>query len=183
MAWIAHIDWTEKSIAHIARHNVIPKEVEEGIFDDAPHLRIAKIVPTEPSRTIVYCQRHEQKRGHLLQEKEEINLKKVKKSEEFKELESVDEIPKKFNFEEESEFWDTHSFGTIADEMPVSDLIPRRKKRMCPVSIRLPEDIIRDAKKISASENVDYTALLRQIVVEGVTLVKKRRTKSVKKSG
>lgn len=56
MAWIAHIDWTEKSIAHIARHNVIPKEVEEGIFDDAPHLRIAKIVPTEPSRTIVYCQ-------------------------------------------------------------------------------------------------------------------------------
>lgn len=111
-------------------------------------------------------------------------MKKVKKSEELKELESVDEIPKKFNSEEEEiEFWDTHSFGTIADEMPVSDLIPRRKKRMRPVSIRLPEDIIRDAKKISVSENVDYTALLRQIVVEGVTLVKKRRTKSVKKSG
>ncbi len=51
------IDWTEKSIAHISRHNVVPEEVEEGIFDDTPHLRLANVVPTKPSpRTIVYCQ-------------------------------------------------------------------------------------------------------------------------------
>jgi len=51
------IDWTEESITHISRHNVVPEEVEEGIFDDNPHLRLANVVTTELSpRTIVYCQ-------------------------------------------------------------------------------------------------------------------------------
>ena len=51
------IDWTEKSITHISRHNVVPEEVEEGIFDDNPRLRLANVVTTELSpRTIVYCQ-------------------------------------------------------------------------------------------------------------------------------
>ena len=46
---------------------------------------------------------------------------------------------------------------------------------MRPVSIRLPENTIKDAMEISVSENIDYTALLRQIVIEGITVVKKRR--------
>jgi hypothetical protein len=33
---IEHILWTKGSIEHIARHNVMPEEVEEGIFDDKP---------------------------------------------------------------------------------------------------------------------------------------------------
>ncbi len=33
---IEHIKWTQSSIDHIAKHNVVPEEVEEGIFDDKP---------------------------------------------------------------------------------------------------------------------------------------------------
>jgi len=66
--------------------------------------------------------------------------------------------------------------------MPISNLIPRKRKRMRPISIRLPEDTIKDAKdamEISISENIDYTALLRQIVIEGINVVKKKKRETV----
>jgi hypothetical protein len=104
----------------------------------------------------------------------------LKKAEKLKELKSVDEIPKKFKYDqEEVEFWDSHSFASISDEMPISNLIPRKRKRMRPISIRLPEDTIKDAMEISISENIDYTALLRQIVIEGINVVKKKKRETV----
>jgi uncharacterized DUF497 family protein len=41
MNTITHIKWTEKSIEHIARHAVSPKEIEEVCFNeyDAPFIR------------------------------------------------------------------------------------------------------------------------------------------------
>ena len=78
-----------------------------------------------------------------------------------------------------SQFLDSHSFASIADEMPISNLIPRKRKRMRPISIRLPEDTIKDAMEISISENIDYTALLRQIVIEGINVVKKKKRETV----
>ena len=34
--------WTEKTIVHIARHKVLPDEVEEVAFDDDPYVRKGK---------------------------------------------------------------------------------------------------------------------------------------------
>jgi hypothetical protein len=32
------INWTDRSIEHIAKHNVEPYEVEEGLFEDDPKI-------------------------------------------------------------------------------------------------------------------------------------------------
>ena len=45
------INWTDQSIEHIAKHNVEPYEVEEGLFEDDP-----RINQTKKDRQNIFCQ-------------------------------------------------------------------------------------------------------------------------------
>ena len=51
---IKDIIWTDKAVEHIAKHGVIPDEVEECIFEDSPMFFKAPKKPSE--RLCVLCQ-------------------------------------------------------------------------------------------------------------------------------
>lgn len=46
--------WTQDAIEHIARHSVVPEEVECCIYQNAP--RVFKVYRAGKERYIIYCQ-------------------------------------------------------------------------------------------------------------------------------
>lgn len=78
-------------------------------------------------------------------------------------------IPKFKSLEEESEFWDTHSFADYWDELepveePFTDARPPKKL----VSIRFDPSLIQAAKRIARTKGVGYQTLLRMWAHEGL---------------
>jgi predicted DNA binding CopG/RHH family protein len=73
------------------------------------------------------------------------------------------------NEDEEREFWATHSFTDYVDhfkriDMDFSELKPSTK----PITIRLPESMIRDLKTMSNKRDVPYQSFIKTILADRI---------------
>ena len=91
-------------------------------------------------------------------------------------LKSLDEIPRFRTEAEEAEFWSTHSLADIWDQLEPVEIevsanarrvsLGRRGKR--PVTLRLEERQIAQAKALAQVKSVSYQALMRAWINEGI---------------
>jgi len=84
-------------------------------------------------------------------------------------LNKQNNIPKFKNEEEEQEFWSTHSPVDFLDsfqpvEFDLSELKPSTKT----ISIRLPESMIEQLKKLANKKDVPYQSLLKVFLSEKI---------------
>jgi predicted DNA binding CopG/RHH family protein len=77
-------------------------------------------------------------------------------------------IPKFKSLEEESDFWDTHSFVDFWDELEdvKGHFVDARPKKL--VSIRFDPELITAAKRIARTKGLGYQTLLRMWAYEGL---------------
>jgi len=78
-------------------------------------------------------------------------------------------IPQFKTLEDESRFWDTHSFldygnWEIVSAENVSREMRARQERKVPVTFRLEKDLVRKLKKAAKENGVKYQALAREIL-------------------
>lgn len=77
-------------------------------------------------------------------------------------------IPKFESYEEEIEFWDTHSPMDYMTEITEPVLFPNLKPSTKKISLRLPEGIINDAKVEANKRDIPYQSLLKQLIFQGL---------------
>jgi len=90
---------------------------------------------------------------------------------------SLDEIPRFANEDEEHEFWSTHSLGQpLLDQMgPVDDgSLPPPRSRTRPVAVRFDDDTIRRLRGLARLKGKGYQTLLKEFVVERLYEEEKR---------
>lgn len=78
-------------------------------------------------------------------------------------------IPKFKSEDEEREFWDTHDFTDYQDqfepvELDLSDLKPSTKT----ISLRLPEFLLADIKRLANKKDVPYQSLMKIFLAQSV---------------
>ncbi len=91
-------------------------------------------------------------------------------------LKSLDEIPHFTSEAEEAEFWATHSLTDLWDQLePVEiEVLPKarritlRRSRKKPVTLRLEERQIAQAKQLARRKSLSYQALMRSWISEGI---------------
>jgi len=89
----------------------------------------------------------------------------------IRELKSLKEIPEFSNYEEEAEFWDTHSVSKIWEQLePVeleidAALIEKRLNRQL---LKLEPSQVRAALNIAPRKKVDFLSLIKQWIDEGI---------------
>jgi len=94
----------------------------------------------------------------------------------------VPKIPKFKTEEEEAEFWETHSIADYWDELSRVDveINPklkekiRRRAPLKPITLRLTEEQIAEAKRLADDKGIPYQVLLRLWIAEGIKEEKKK---------
>jgi hypothetical protein len=90
---------------------------------------------------------------------------------------SLDDIPRFANEDEEHEFWSTHSLGQpLLDQMePVDDgSLPPPRARTRPVAVRFDDNVIRRLRKLARLKGKGYQTLLKEFVIERLYEEEKR---------
>jgi hypothetical protein len=90
---------------------------------------------------------------------------------------SLDEIPRFEDEDEEHEFWSTHSLGQpLLDQMgPVDDgSLPPPRARTRPVAVRFDDDTIGRLRQVAKLKGKGYQTLLKEFVVERLYEEEKR---------
>ena len=77
-------------------------------------------------------------------------------------------IPKFKSYEEEVEFWDTHSPMDYMEEIPGVVTFPNLKLSTQKISLRLPAGVLDDAKVEANKRDVPYQSLLKQYIFSGL---------------
>lgn len=103
-------------------------------------------------------------------------MAKGKMSQRVQYIKSVDDIPHFLSEAEEAEFWASHSLAEIWDQLePVQvEVAPgvRRvtvtRSRKKPVTLRLEERQIIQAKAIASKKSLNYQTLMRSWIAEGI---------------
>ena len=101
-------------------------------------------------------------------------------------LKSLDEIPRFRNEAEEADFWSTHSLAEIWDQLepveievsPKARRITLRRSRKKPVTLRLEERQIAQAKQLARRKSLSYQALLRSWINEGIAREERARKRA-----
>ena len=101
-------------------------------------------------------------------------------------LKSLDEIPRFKSEREEAEFWATHSLADIWDQLepvgievsPGARRITLRRSRKKPVTLRLEERQIAQAKQLARKKSLSYQALMRSWISEGITREEQSRRRA-----
>ena len=90
---------------------------------------------------------------------------------------SLSEIPRFANEDEEHEFWSTHSLGQhLLDQMePVEDgTLPPPRPRTRPVAVRFDDDVIERLRHVARIKGKGYQTLLKEFVAERLYEEEKR---------
>lgn len=101
-------------------------------------------------------------------------------------LKSLDEIPHFKNEAEEAEFWATHSLADLWDQLerveievlPKARRITLRRSRKKPVTLRLEERQITQAKQLARRKSLSYQALMRSWISEGIAREERPRRRA-----
>ena len=101
-------------------------------------------------------------------------------------LKSLDEIPHFRNEAEEAHFWTTHSLADIWDQLepveievsPKARRITLRRSRKKPVTLRLEERQIAQAKQLARGKSLSYQALMRSWISEGIAKEERPRRRA-----
>jgi predicted DNA binding CopG/RHH family protein len=91
-------------------------------------------------------------------------------------LKSLDEIPHFRSEAEEADFWSTHSLADIWDQLepveievsPGARRITLQRSRKRPVTLRLEERQVAQAKQLARKKSLSYQALMRSWIGEGI---------------
>jgi predicted DNA binding CopG/RHH family protein len=91
-------------------------------------------------------------------------------------LKSLDEIPHFRSEAEEADFWSTHSLADIWDQLepveievsPGARRITLQRSRKRPVTLRLEERQVAQAKQLARKKSLSYQALMRSWISEGI---------------
>jgi predicted DNA binding CopG/RHH family protein len=91
-------------------------------------------------------------------------------------LKSLDEIPHFRSEAEEADFWSTHSLADIWDQLepveievsPGARRITLQRSRKKPVTLRLEERQVAQAKQLARKKSLSYQALMRSWISEGI---------------
>jgi len=101
-------------------------------------------------------------------------------------LKSLDEIPRFKSEAEEAAFWATHSLADLWDQLePVEiEVLPKarritlRRSRKKPVTLRLEERQIAQAKQLARRRSLSYQALMRSWISEGIAREERPRRRA-----
>ncbi len=101
-------------------------------------------------------------------------------------LKSLDEIPRFKNEAEEAQFWATHSLADLWDQLepvevkvlPKGRRITLRRRRKKPVTLRLEERQITQAKELARRKSLSYQALMRSWISEGIAREERSRRRA-----
>jgi predicted DNA binding CopG/RHH family protein len=91
-------------------------------------------------------------------------------------LKSLAEIPHFRSEAEEADFWSTHSLADIWDQLepveievsPGARRITLQRSRKRPVTLRLEERQVAQAKQLARKKSLSYQALMRSWISEGI---------------
>ena len=84
-------------------------------------------------------------------------------------MKKIKNIPPFKNEDEEREFWATHDTSDYFDvKKPVKLDLSHLKRNTRPVTVRLPEDLIKKLKIIANKKDVPYQSLLKLFLDEKV---------------
>lgn len=82
---------------------------------------------------------------------------------------NLKKIPKFKTEDAERAFWDTHDSTDYVDWSKASiGVFPNLKRTSRPISIRIPESIITQAKLKANKLNIPYQSLMKQYIAKGV---------------
>lgn len=113
-------------------------------------------------------------------------MAKSKMSQRMRYIKSVEEIPHFRSEAEEAEFWASHSLAEVWDQLePVQvEVAPdvRRvtltRSRKKPVTLRLEERQITQAKAIASRKSLNYQTLMRSWIAEGIAREERGRRRA-----
>lgn len=146
---ICGFDWDARNVAHVARHNVTPEEVEEALVLEPAFRHLVAIFVLRGGETVRIITARDR----------------------------MPEIPGFRSEEEEAEFWSTHSTADYLDDTEPAELevdpelrakVEARAKVKKPVTLRLDAEQIASAKAIAREKGIPYQTLIRMWVVEGI---------------
>lgn len=82
---------------------------------------------------------------------------------------SLKSIPKFKNEDEEREFWTTHDLTDYIDHFRLVELdLSKLKPSTRPVTVRLPESLLIDLKKLANKKDVPYQSLMKVLLADKV---------------
>ena len=86
-----------------------------------------------------------------------------------KHIKPTNQIPRFKNEDEERNFWATHDFTDYLDSFkPVKLDLSELKFSTFPVTIRLPQSIVYDLKRIANRKDVPYQSLMKIFLAEKI---------------
>jgi predicted DNA binding CopG/RHH family protein len=93
----------------------------------------------------------------------------------------VKPIPEFESEAEEQEFWATHDTTEYFDWSAARHVVfPMLKPSTTPISMRLPDTLLTDLKRLANEQDVPYQSLMKVYLAERVALERKRRGRKAK---
>ena len=101
-------------------------------------------------------------------------------------LKSLDDIPHFTSEAEEAKYWATHSLANLWEQLepieievlPQARRITLRRSRKKPVTLRLEEQQIAQAKQLARRKSLSYQALMRSWISEGIAREERARRRA-----
>ena len=82
---------------------------------------------------------------------------------------------------DEQEFWATHDTTEYFDWSGARNVVlPNLKPSTTPISMRLPETLLSDLKRLANEQDVPYQSLMKVYLAERVALERRRRGRKTK---
>jgi predicted DNA binding CopG/RHH family protein len=90
-------------------------------------------------------------------------------------------IPEFESEAQEKEFWATHDTTEYFDWSRAQKVVlPNLRPSTTPISMRLPETLLTDLKRLANEQDVPYQSLMKVYLAERVALERKRRGRKAK---
>jgi predicted DNA binding CopG/RHH family protein len=90
-------------------------------------------------------------------------------------------IPEFESEAEEQEFWATHDTTEYFEWSSARKVVlPNLRPSTTPISMRLPETLLTDLKRLANEQDVPYQSLMKVYLAERVALERKRRRRKAK---
>ncbi len=178
---ITKLIWDAWNIDHIARHKVVPSEVETATSDtNAVFLQGYKsrvlVLGKSGSRLLtVVLQPHRAKgeyyvvtaRDMAKKERDHYRLKQTERKKMKYHYKKKNQIPKFASVQEEAEFWDTHDAGDYLTEFKeIKAVYDPSGATKTTISVRLDEGLKTQLKRVADQYDISTSSLVRMWVVD-----------------